>query len=203
MKRAHHRLPGGAVGRHDRDRVRPSLGHHVVQGEEHGQCYCHDAGQPYVLGGLGRRGAVDDGRRGVQVLVEGGGRGPQGAGGLHGPAVARVSVLIVAADADSGLALAGAGVLVPLALKVRRAGGLEGGELGLAAAQAGALVEDFIVVAVGDGALAPAGSAVLLHVHRGAQLMRGGRVGADDDVDLGEAGLFRLAIAARAFQAQS
>ena len=73
--------------------------------------------------------------------------------------------LIVSGDADARFALAGAAVLAPDALVVRGAGALQVGELCSAAAGAGGLVEELVVVAVEHVALAPARALVLLNLH--------------------------------------
>ena len=70
--------------------------------------------------------------------------------------------LIVSRDADAALALARAALLAPDALVVGGAGALQVGELGAAAAGAGGLVEELVVVAVEHVALAPARALVLL-----------------------------------------
>ena len=70
-------------------------------------------------------------------------------------------------DADPALALAGAALLAPDALVVGGAGALQVGELGAAAAGAGRLVEQLVVVAVEHAALAPARALVLLNLNEG------------------------------------
>lgn len=104
---------------------------------------------------------------------------------------------------DARLALASARLLVPLSLKVYGALGFERCKLGLAPATASLLVEDFVVVAVGDGALAAAGAAMLGNLHAGAQVVSGRGVRADDDVKAGVADFLGLALAAGTLKAQT
>ena len=189
--------------------------HHVVHREQHHHPDEDDEAEADVLGRLvphpAAGGAVERRPLHHAVAVPAGGDraargvgcGDGGAGRLHGLAAAGDPVLVVAAHAHARSTLAGAGVFLPLPLEIRGAGGLEAGELGLAAAETGGLVEDLVVVAVGDGALAAAGAAVLLDGDGGAELGGGAGVGADDDVDLVVALLLRGALAAGAFQAEA
>ena len=141
----------------------------------------------------------------IEVIDRGGGADGRatGARGLNGTALTRGQVLEVAGDADPRLALAGTRVLVPRPLKVCGALGLESSEVGLAATEARLLVEHFVVVAVGDGALAAAGATVLLDFHAGAQLEGGRGVGPDDDVHARVTHLLGLTFTARALQAKT
>ena len=172
-------------------------GHQVVQGQEHGQRHGHHAGQADVFGSV-----RDFGCRCRVLLVEGGGGGG-GTRGVDRPTLARGPVLVVAADAHARPAAARARGLVPLALKVGGARGLDAGQVGLAAALAGVLVEDLVVVAVEDGALAAAGAAVLLDLDAGAEVAGLGGVGADDDVDPAVPDLLGLTQTSWTFEAET